>query len=175
MRPLFFADVRNLALRDEDRGFLLGPDLAVHAPLDEPGHVVNLGWVTLPSLAEGDDDPDEPRLELRPGAILPLRDAQEFTGERPFDHLTLLVALDKKGRAEGELYEDAGEGFGYRKGDYRRALYTAARRGKTLRVAFGRAEGRRPAPGRRVTVRAWNGTAWTTAEGIEGRTLEMPL
>ena len=174
-RPLFFADPRNLALRSEDRGYLLGPDLAVQAPLDMPGHKVDLGWAPLPSLTPHDDDPDQPSVALRPGAILPVADVQQHVGERPFDHLTLLVALDAKGTAAGTLYEDAGDGFGYRKGDFRRSTFTATRDGSTVRLRFGKAEGRRPAVPRRLTVRCWDGTAWRTAEGTDGKPLDARL
>ena len=175
LRPLFFADVKRADLRGEDHGFLLGADLAVQAPLDAPEHRVELGWPTLPSLAADDDDPDAPKVQVRPGAILPVRDAQEFTGEKPFDHLTLLIVPDAKGRAEGTLYEDAGDGFGYRRGDFRRSTFLAVREGGRLRVSFGRAEGRRPATSRRLTVRAWTGAAWVSGEGVEGRGLDLKL
>ena len=175
MRPLFFADPRRADLRDEDHGFLLGPDLAVQAPLDAPEHHASLAWVPLPSLAAGDDDPDQPSVALRPGAILPLRDAQQYVGEKPFDHLTLIVALDTDGKAAGTMYEDAGDGFGYRKGDYRRASFSAVRDGGTVRLRFGKAEGKRSATARRLTVRVWDGAAWKTAEGVEGKTLDIRL
>ncbi len=173
-RPLFFADPRRADLRVEDHGFLLGSDLAVQAPLDAPGHRVALPWVPV-SLIEGDDDADQPTLALRPGAILPLGDVQQHVGEKPFDHLTLVVALDARGRASGTMYEDAGDGFGYRKGDYRRSTFTAVRRGDAVEVRFGKAEGKRPAAKRTVTARVWDGTAWTAAEGGSGESLTVRL
>jgi alpha-glucosidase len=41
------------------------------------------------------------------------------TGERPNDPLTLLV-YPAKGEGESTLYEDAGNGFGYKEGEYAR-------------------------------------------------------
>ena len=46
----------------------------------------------------------------------------------PLDPLTLLVCLDERGAAEGQLYEDAGDGFGYRDGDYLLTTYRASTR-----------------------------------------------
>lgn len=173
-RPLFFADPKNAALRAEERGYLLGPDLAVEAPLDGEPHASPLPWVPL-SIIPGDDDPDQPKLALRPGAIVPLGDVQQYVGEKPFDHLTLLVALDPKGAATGRMYEDAGDGFGYRKGDYRTSTFTASRKGDRLTLRFGRAEGRRKLAGRRLTIRAYVDGRWVVAEGTEGKTLDVPL
>ncbi|RYG44634.1 DUF5110 domain-containing protein, partial [bacterium] len=174
-RPMFFADPRNPALRGEDHGYLLGPDLLVQAPLDAPDHRVDLGWVPLPSLTPHDDDADQPSVALRPGAILPVRDVQQHVGEKPFDRLTLLVALDAKAKATGTLYEDGGDGFGYRKGDFRRTEFVATRDGGTVHLRIGKTEGRRAAIARRLEVRVWNGTAWKTAEGREGHTVDVRL
>lgn len=167
-RPLFFANPKNLALRSEDHGFLLGPDLAVQAPLDAPDHRVDLGWTTVPSLVPGDDDPDQPRLEIRPGAIVPLGDVVQHVGEKALDHLTLIVALDGKGMASGKLYEDAGDGFGYRKGDYRLSTFTAKLQNGRIEIRSGKGEGRRKGQHRPITVMARIGDKWVTGDGTEG-------
>lgn len=172
-RPLFFADPKRADLRAEDHGFLLGPDLAVQAPLDTPDHRVDLGWTPV-SLVDGDDDPDQPKLALRPGAILPLGEIRQNTGE-PRGRLTLLVALDSAGRAAGTMYEDAGDGFGYRKGDYRLSSFSAIRQDDTVHLRFGRAEGKRPATGGPMIVRVWDGKTWHTAEGAADRNLDVRL
>jgi alpha-glucosidase len=167
-RPLFFADPKNRALRAEDHGFLLGPDLAVQAPLDAPGHHVELGWKAVPSLVPGDDDADQAKLEIRPGAIVPLGDTVQYVGEKPLDHLTLIVALDGKGEASGRMYEDAGDGFGYRKGDFRLSRFSARRRDGGIEIRSGKAEGRRKGQHRPVTVLAYLDGRWVKGEGTEG-------
>lgn len=118
-RPVFFADPADPSLRSEDASFLLGADLLVQTqPFEdhEIQHAQPRGdWKVLSF--EAAKDPDLPVLLLRPGALLPTGPVVQNTGE-PVNKLTLYANLDKDGRAEGWLYEDAGDGFGYLKGDY---------------------------------------------------------
>jgi len=51
------------------------------------------------------------------GAILPHYPVQQYTDEFPIEELTLQVFY-KNGNETSQLYEDAGEGYAYRKGDY---------------------------------------------------------
>jgi alpha-glucosidase len=55
----------------------------------------------------------------RGGAIVPLGPAIMHTNEKPLDPLTLVV-FPGAAASSFSLYEDAGEGFGYREGDYAR-------------------------------------------------------
>jgi len=66
-----------------------------------------------------------PGLAVRAGAIVPLGPAMNFSSERPLDDVELLVAPNAKGHAEGWLYEDAGDGYGYLEGQYRRTRFVA--------------------------------------------------
>lgn len=181
IRPLFFLDPKDPTLRTEDDAFLLGdsllvvpqmvPDLsrvptlptdiarwarfdfsadsarsrlltADGAPLSEPA-------------VDAPEEPDEdlPTLYLRPGSIIPVGPLMQFTGEKPLDPLTLYVNLDDSGRATGTLYEDAGDGFAYRTGDYRLTTFSAQREGDTVRITVTNTEGNRPAPPRTLRVR----------------------
>ena len=97
-------------------------------------------------------EPNQASLRLRPGAIVPLGRVIQSTTEESLDPLTLLVCLDAAGRAEGWLYEDAGDGFGYQKGDYLLTHYQAQRRNGKLEVSIVSSEGQRPRPKRRVLV-----------------------
>ena len=123
VRPLFFADTSDPRLRAEDDSFLLGNDLLVVCntrPGEKPAPVLPVGnWVKV-SLIEGDlDDPDLPDLYLREGAVLALGPVMQWSDERPLDELELLVNPGADGRAVGYLYEDDGDGYGYRDGEYR--------------------------------------------------------
>ncbi|HTB21611.1 MAG TPA: TIM-barrel domain-containing protein [bacterium] len=118
-RPLFFADPTDASLRSEDSSFLLGGDLLVQTqPFEDHTveHPLPKGDWKLLSF-ESMTDPDLPVLRLRPGALLPTGPVVQNTGVK-VSKLTLYVNLDRKGHAEGWLYEDAGDGYGYEKGDY---------------------------------------------------------
>lgn len=123
VRPLFFADPADARLRDQDDSFLLGDDLLVvcrTSPDGEPPQVMPRGNWRRVSIVPGDlDDPELPALYLREGAALPLGPLVEFSDQEPLDEVELLANLDAQGIAVGRLYEDAGDGYGYRSGEYR--------------------------------------------------------
>lgn len=159
-RPAFFADPRDPALRAEQQAFLLGGDLMVAPDLTPDrarSHALpKRGWVEIAPLAPGADgrrDPDLPRLFQRRGSIVPVGPVVQFADERLLDTLEVLVALDDAGRAEGLLYEDAGDGFGFERGEYRVTRLTARREGDAVRVEAARVEGAWPEVTRPLVVR----------------------
>jgi alpha-glucosidase len=151
MQPAFFADVKDPALRAEENAFLCGTDLLV-VPDWHGGALPKGAWRAL-SVVEGDDGKYQPALRIRPGAIVPAGPPMQHTDEQPLDPLTLYVSLDEKGEAAGALYEDAGNGFGYRSGEYRLTTY-AARLGADGKPALSvtAAEGRQMKAARSVRV-----------------------
>ncbi len=162
MRPTFFADPRDLTLRAEQQSFLLGADLLVQARLDEtsPGLASTPGerlskkgapWRRANVLGTPDaaTDPDLPSLYVRPGAVIPLGPVMQHVDAAPLEDVTLLVSLDANGRAEGTLYEDAGDGFGYQKGEFLRSRIEVERKGKDVSVRVTATEGRWKPPGAR--------------------------
>ncbi|MBU2500238.1 alpha-glucosidase [bacterium] len=129
VRPLFFADPADPRLRDQDDAFLLGDDLLVACRTKPDGPFPDVfpagNWVRI-GLVDGDlDDPDLPALYLREGAVLPLGPVVEFSGERDLTEVELLVNPDDRGTAEGVLYLDEGDGFGYRTGEFGLLRYRA--------------------------------------------------
>ena len=67
---------------------------------------------------------DRVPMYLRGGSVIPYEAVRQHTGEAGDGVLRLLVVPDADGRAEGTIYGDAGEGFGYRDGAYWRATAT---------------------------------------------------
>ena len=144
-RPLFFADPRDLSLRAVDDAFLLGGDVLVAATVTPRGKrkVTNLErtwrrFVLDPAEA---NEADLPALFLRPGAIVCVGPAIEYVGEKPGEPRMLLVAPDAEGRAEGYLYRDEGDGFGYLDGRYGIVRYTATTAGGVLDIRRETVEG----------------------------------
>ncbi|HRJ48948.1 MAG TPA: glycoside hydrolase family 31 protein [Phycisphaerales bacterium] len=158
-RPLFFVDPRDPAIRSEDDVFLLGGDVMVSSRMmpDASRRAVfprgrdGLRWLGF-DFGEG-VNPDLPDMYLRPGAIVPTGPVTQYVDEKPLDPLTLLVALDARGRATGTLYEDAGDGYGYQKGEYLLTTYSAERRDGAVTVRVLGVEGNMPRPARRVVVK----------------------
>jgi alpha-glucosidase len=49
----------------------------------------------------------------------------QSTSEYSLDSLTLMIALNEKDQANGKMYVDKGEGFGYQKGEFSIFEFTA--------------------------------------------------
>ena len=154
MQPVFFADPKDAELRAEDRAFLFGPDLLVVPPWAESPKLPKGIWreVALVDPAR-ERDGYQPAVKIRGGAIVPLGKVIQNTGENSLDPLTLLVCLDADGRADGELYEDGGDGFEYQKGAYALTRYQATREGNAVVVRMTGRDGQLPVPARNVQVR----------------------
>jgi alpha-glucosidase len=177
MRPVFFADPKDPALRSEDDVFLLGGDVLVVpkvTPMRDRVPSLPRGVWTRFDVVDG-QDPDLPDLLLRAGAIIPAGPVMEFTGEKPLDPLTLYVCLDENGRAEGLLYEDAGDGWGYEKGEFLVTRYVAQRENGGVRVSIAGEEGKMARSARKLVACLLNpdGSS-TTAEGQDGSPVLVP-
>ena len=181
-RPVFFADPADPALRSEDDAFLLGSDLLVASnptPDRDRAAVMPKGiWapLRLEKVIRGDaGDRDLPRLFVRGGAIIPAGPVQPYVGAKPLKTLTLYVVLDENGKATGTLYEDDGDGWGYRDGAYRLTRYTAERIKGIVRVASEIIDGDWATPDRdvRINLIAPDGSVRTMTVKA-GETVHMP-
>lgn len=191
LQPLFFTDAKNPALRSEDDGFLMGGDLLVvpqlvpdrsRVTVMPSGNWRELAWdatnASPKNTTKGLDsqNDDLPRLYVRPGAIIPTGPVMEFTSEKPLDPITLIINLDDKGMARGELYEDAGDGYAYReKQEYRKTTYVAERKGDTVRVVIEKTEGALKRPQRSIVVRLLLDGREVMTTGQDGDPLSLTL
>ena len=125
MQPVFFADLKDPQLRSEQQAFLLGPDLLVVPAWAQHPRLPKGDWKEI-HLVPGDNGHFQARLLQRAGSIIPLGRVVESTEQDSLLPLTLSVVPDSTG-ANGEFYWDAGDGFGYQQGDYRRTSFQARR------------------------------------------------
>ncbi len=190
LRPLFFIDPTDTALRSEDDAFLLGGDLLVvpqlipdrtRVPAMPKGNWRELAFEvptdsknTTKGLDSQNDD--LPRLYVRPGAIIPSGPVMEWTTQKQLDPLTLIVSLDDKGEAKGFLYEDESDGYRHVNGFYLRTHYVAQREGNRLKVRIDKTQGQMPRKDRQVTVRVLlDGGKEFSVTGKDGGTMEFEL
>lgn len=145
MAPVFFANPQDLRLRNEEEAFLMGEDLLI-IPAFSQNPALPFGiWEEL-SLVDGDlYDKYQAKLKIRGGSIIPAGRIIQNTNENSFDPLTLIVCLDEQGKAEGQLYTDAGDGWAFQCGDYALMSFTAERKGNTVEVKLTSKEGKRKA------------------------------
>ena len=145
MRPLFMADPKDCTLRSEDQAFLLGGDLMITPRWAENvAQPHNGSWqiVNLSSMSSFHDDLHQAELRQRPGSIIPMAQLAQSTAEMRTDSLTLLVCLDTDGKACGQVYEDEGDGFSYRDGNYLLSRFDATLQKRLLTVTMTPAEGK---------------------------------
>jgi len=174
MRPVFFADPRDPQLRAEQQAFLLGDDLLVVPAFAQHPQLPRGIWRKV-SLVDGDGkDPYQATLKLRGGAIVPLGKIVQNTNEDSLTPLTLLVCLDAQGEAQGRLYEDAGDGYGYRSGQYRLTTYRARRQGNTVKVDIADRDGKWAPASRDIVVQVITDDGVFTARGPDGD-ITVPL
>ncbi|MFB6343512.1 TIM-barrel domain-containing protein [Saccharicrinis sp. FJH62] len=127
MRPVFFADPADKNIRNEQQAFMLGSDLLIvpkwaYRP-KLPGGI----WKTISLVGENSEtDSYQPDVKLRGGTILPLGQVVQSTAYFSNDSITLYVCPDDNMTATGRLYSDAGDGYGYRKGEFACDVFEAS-------------------------------------------------
>lgn len=125
MEPVFFSDPADSRLRAEEQAFLLGDDLLVIPSFAQNPALPKGIWEQL-QLVDGDSqDAHQARLMLKGGSILPVGKTIQYTNDNSLEELTLFICLDNAGKASGELYWDAGEGWAFKKGVYSQLKFQA--------------------------------------------------
>lgn len=142
MRPAFMADDKDPALRGEQKVFMLGDDLMIiprWAKADNI-HIPSGDWDVLQ--LEDKDDMYQAFVAQRPGSIVPMGNVAQSTIELDQNTLTLLVNPAEDGTATGVLYQDAGDGFGYRTGEYAKYQLSAKTEGENITVSIKQVDGK---------------------------------
>ncbi|KAK1438367.1 hypothetical protein QVD17_04175 [Tagetes erecta] len=178
--PAFFADSKDSRLRTNENSFLLGPLLVYASTSSELGvhqlkHVLPNG--TWMSFDFEDSHPDLPALYLQGGSIIPFGPPYQHVGEANLnDDLSLLVALDENGKAEGVMFEDDGDGYEYTNGGYLLTTYTAELKSSVITIKVAKAEGLWARPNRRLHVHILLGEgAMVDAWGTDGEDLQIVM
>ncbi len=172
MQPVFFADVKDTTLRKEDQAFLVGNDLLIVPKWAVKPSLPKGIWRTVSIAGENSKtDKYQADVKVRGGAIIPMSKIIQNTNEYTLDSLTLVVSLDKQGLAKGRLYEDAGEGYQYEKGEYLLSYFTAKQKGSSVNLIIKRESGNWELKSRKykVLVRTDKGTfasPWTNSTNI---------
>ena len=173
-RPVFFADFTDENLREEQQAFLLGNDLLV-IPRWAVNPVIPQGdWDELK--LEAEDDGYQAIVALRPGAILPyLGHDIQSTAEYTCDSITLFVNPLDNGQAEGNLYDDEGEGFDYRNGGYALLQFTCTEyNADSLSVSITQSEGNFERPARYFRVAIVGGEETQYSDWTSSNTILVP-
>lgn len=165
-------------LRANENSFLLGPLLIYASTMSDHGvdqleHKLPKGiWL---SFDFDDSNPDLPAMYLQTGSIVPFGPPYQHVGEaNPTDDLSLLVALDENGKAEGVLFEDDGDGYEYTKGGFLLTTYAAELQSAVVTVRVLKIEGSWKRPNRRIHVHLLLGKgAMIDAWGTDGEDLQI--
>ncbi|KAL5724729.1 alpha-glucosidase [Ranunculus cassubicifolius] len=178
--PTFFADAKDHSLRSIENSFLLGP-LLIHASVvpvqgsDHVQHVLPKGiWLRFDF---EDSHPDLPTLYLQGGFIIPVGlPIQHVDQAKPTDDLSLVVALNEDGKAEGVLFEDDGDGIEFSQGGYLLSYYVAELKSSVVTVRVSKSEGSWSRPVRRLHVQLLlGGGAMIDAWGTDGEVIQVEI
>jgi alpha-glucosidase len=135
MRPVFFADPKDISLRKEQQIFLVGDNLLIIPKWAENPSLPKGTWRTISVTGENSTtDKYQADVKIKGGSIIPLGKIIQNTTQYSPDSLTLIVSLDTKGKATGTMYEDAGDGFQYQKGEYLISGFSAKQKGSRVRL-----------------------------------------
>ncbi len=136
MRPTFFADPSNVSLRKEQQSFLLGKDLMITPRWAENTAQPSGIWQDVTFVGEDlEKDQYQCRMQQRGGSIIPLGPIVQSTDAiSTIQDLTLYIVLDENGKANGSLYEDAGDGYEFQAGQFCISEYTAQLNDDTVTV-----------------------------------------
>uniref|UniRef100_A0A452Z001 DUF5110 domain-containing protein n=1 Tax=Aegilops tauschii subsp. strangulata TaxID=200361 RepID=A0A452Z001_AEGTS len=178
--PLFFADSQDPELRKIETSFLLGPLLICASTSPEKGahecaHKLPKGvWSRFDF---GDSHPDLPVMYLQGGAILPVGLPIKHVGEASLeDDLSLIVSLDENGKAEGVLFEDAGDGYGFTQENYLLTYYVAQVHSSVVSVKVLKTEGSWNRPKRNLNISILlGGGAMISSHGVDGEELHITM
>ncbi|KAI3768124.1 hypothetical protein L2E82_18556 [Cichorium intybus] len=167
-------------LRRNENSYLLGPLLAYCSTMSDLGvheiqHTLPNG--TWMSFDFKDSHPDLPALYLRDGSIIPFGPAHQHVGEANLnDDMSLFVALDENGKAEGVLYEDDGDGYEYTNGAHLLTTYITDVKSSVVTVRVSKTEGLWTRPNRRLHVHILLGEgAMVDAWGTDGEDIQMTM
>lgn len=123
-RPLFFIDSSDLSLRGIDDAFLLGEDILIKAytcPEKDNNWVLpkKYEWKQVYLLNETKEQSEDlPDIYQRSGTIIPIGPIIENTEKCGEGILTVLIYLDDNNEAQGQWYEDSGDGYEYQNGEF---------------------------------------------------------
>ena len=166
MRPMIFEYPEDRRFTSTDEEFLFGPDLLVAPVLTEGARRKSVDipagvWYDYWSGArlQGNQRVDvEAPLEriplfVRAGAVIPLRQAVQYTAEAPVNPLTLMVFPPDSGTTmSSPYYEDDGESFAYEGGAFFERSHRVRSEGSGEVLTITKAEGSYVPPSRKVLV-----------------------
>jgi hypothetical protein len=120
---------------------------------------------------------DLPMMYLRGGAVLPIGLPLNHVGEAKLDdNLSLIIALDENGKAEGVLFEDDGDGYEFLQGNYLLTYYVAELHSSVVTVKVARTEGSWKRPNRNLKINILlGGGAMVSTHGIDGEDLHLTM
>jgi alpha-glucosidase len=144
LRPLAFVDHKDSNTLYRNDEFLYGDHICA-CPVQEPGATSRFMYLprgewydyfTNEKRVGGREITAEADLEHMPifaraGSVIPHNPLMQYTGEFKLEELTLNIYHGTT-KTRSELYEDAGNGYEYQKGEYRLKTFTTLGNGKDL-------------------------------------------
>lgn len=173
MQPTFFADPQDTSLRTEDSTFLFGSDLLIVPRWADKPAIPKGAWRLISLVGEDSSDPYQPDVRIRDGAIVPVGEIIQSTTDYSLENLTLYVSLDENGQANGRLYHDAGDGYGYQNQEFAIAQFSAKKKGNKVDVSLEDVEGDYPLGIKNIEVVLVTDDGVKRAHGNDQKTIRI--
>lgn len=176
MRPTFFADPTDQKLRGEDQTFLLGDNLLIIPKWANNPSMPKGTWRTISITGENSTtDKYQSDVMIKEGSIIPLGNIIQNTTEYNLDSLTLIISLDKRGEATGTLYEDKGDGFSYKKGEYSITRFNAKKSGSVVKISVNAIQGQLTTSTKKYKIIVVQDNKVTESDWISKKSLKVKI
>lgn len=142
MQPVFFADLNDKNLRDEEEVFLFGDNLLIIPKWADNPSLPSGNWRSISICGENSAlDKYQPDVKMRPGSIVPLGEIIQSTAQYSANYITLLVSLDENGNASGYLYDDDHDNYNYKSNGYSITNFNATSTSNNINITISKTEG----------------------------------
>jgi alpha-glucosidase len=176
MRPTFFADIKDLRLRADDESFLLGDNLLIVPKWAKDKLIPKGNWKVISINGEDSkNDTYQPDILQKEGSVVPVGNLIQSTAKYHTDSLTLFVSLDAKGNASGTLYEDANDGFGYKKGEYAVWSFIAETKNNTVTINAKQTEGHFASKSKHFKIKLINNSNVRESDWVDADHLRIKI
>jgi len=165
-----------MSLRTVDENFLLGDNLLIIPKWAKNSPIPKGNWrVVSINGEESKYDQFQADVLQKEGTIVPVGNLIQSTATYSTDSLTLLVSLNGSGKATGVLYEDANDGFGYKKGEYALWSFNAETKANVVSITITQTAGKYKPKNKLFKIKVISDSKVIESNWLTGNSLKVKI